>query len=200
MTKDQIDEIAFKVARESNLRLDNACGCSTCRERDDPPRIKSFTHALLAELAKVQEPVDLRSVFKRILLETYAGKPSYYNEEQISSGCSNRASEYEEIAKRLGINLYTLQLPQPDLVAEIERLKAENLFHRITKEQDTPVFVKTVQENAVLRQQLSAAQASESELLNALETLACLGNVCRYGSGQWNAIAQKAITTHKTRK
>ena len=53
---------------------------------------------------------------------------------------------------------------------------------------------------AALRQQLSAAQASEDELLEALETLACLGNGDRYGSSQGNAIAQQAIATHKERK
>ena len=48
--------------------------------------------------------------------------------------------------------------------------------------------------------ELSAAQASEDELLEALETLACLGNGDRYGSSQGNAIAQQAIATHKERK
>ena len=48
--------------------------------------------------------------------------------------------------------------------------------------------------------ELSAAQASEDELLEALETLACLGNGDMYGNSQGNAIAQKAITAHKVRK
>lgn len=168
-------------------------------------------------------PVDLRSVFTRILLETYAGKPSYYNEEQISSGCSNRASEYEEIAKRLGINLYTLQLPQPDLVAEIEQLRLENAAMKAEWEKAYEIGMLAKQQLSEAQSriellehdaktgdyetlyaqtvvELSAAQASEADLLEALETLACLGNGDIYGNSHGNVIAQQAITTHKTRK
>lgn len=106
MNKEQIDEIAFKVARESNLRLDNACRCSTCRERYDPPRIKAFVHALLAELVKEQEPAAWIHTFQD------SGEAlSWYGDS------SDLASRKDWVSKT---PVFTHPLPRPDLVAEIE--------------------------------------------------------------------------------
>ena len=53
------------------------------------------------------EPVGLRELFERLLFCTYAGKDSYYNEEQIKHGCFERAQELADAAKRMNIALYT---------------------------------------------------------------------------------------------
>lgn len=103
MTKEQIEEIALRVAESVNLRLDNACGCSTCRLRNDPPRIKDFAHALLAELAKVGEPVAwLRADGDDIILVKWLSKQP----------------EFIQRHWQKQIPIYTQPLPQPDLVAE----------------------------------------------------------------------------------
>lgn len=77
---------------------------------DDPRTDLTMTaveviHALKAE-RQPMTPVDLHQVLKKLLRETYSGKPSYYNEEQIDAGCSERAAELEQAAQRLGIRLY----------------------------------------------------------------------------------------------
>lgn len=152
MNKEQIDEIAFKVARESNLRLDNACGCSTCRERYDPPRIKAFTHALLAELVKVQEPIYLirRKGFTDFYTCGYARL--------------NTVSNHPELFEVKMV--YEHPLPQPDLVAEIERVKtiADNYFAIATE--------RSQQLSAA--QQAIATQAAEIAELDALRNDAVL--------------------------
>lgn len=60
-----------------------------------------------AQPAVAQEPVDLRELFERLLFGTYAGKDSYYNEEQIKHGCFEKAQELADVAKRMDIMLYT---------------------------------------------------------------------------------------------
>lgn len=125
--------------------------------------------ALLAELAKVQEPVGYlnnRDSFCHVDSPWVKANPEH---------CTP---------------LYLQPLPQPDLVAEIERLKEQYVSLQLAQ-------ASKVEE---LRKQLSAAQASEDELLNALETLACLGNGNCYGNSHGNVIAQQAIATHKARK
>ncbi len=82
------------------------------------------------------EPVATYGLLKQLIRETYAGKPSYYNEEQIDSGCHDLAVKLEESAVKLGTILYTASQMQQlidkcnakdaELAAaraEIERLK-----------------------------------------------------------------------------
>lgn len=64
------------------------------------------------------EAVDLRELFERLLFGTYAGKDSYYNDEQIKHGCFERAQELVDVAKRMNIALYTA----PPAVAVNEQL------------------------------------------------------------------------------
>lgn len=49
-----LKDIALRVAEEQKLRIDNACGCSECRERDEH-KIIAFAEALIAALAKQTE-------------------------------------------------------------------------------------------------------------------------------------------------
>ena len=89
-----------------------------------------------------------------------------------------------------GIELYTSPLPQSDLVAEIERLKEQYVSLQLAQAS------KVVE----LRQQLSAAQASEDELLKALEQLVEGSLISRcYFETDWEA-AKKAVADHKARK
>ena len=178
--------------------------------------------AILAELVKVQEPVGF-----------IAHNPGgYYDGCHIPAAPYNFAEFYGEMPTA-GTKFYLNPLPQPDLVAEIERLKVlsvNNIMLDVVpgdgsgqevyaKSVDDVVMALTrlsekaedlfsterrlesyIKEAEKLRQQLSAAQASEDELLNALETLACLGNGNCYGNSHGNVIAQQAIATHKARK
>lgn len=50
-------------------------------------------------------PEQAHGLIKRILRETFAGRLSYYNEEQIDAGCSDRATELCEAGEKLGIVL-----------------------------------------------------------------------------------------------
>ena len=82
-------------------------------------------------------------------------------------------------------------LPQPDLAAEIEQLRLEN------------AAMKTEWENAyeigmLAKQQLAEAQASEEELLKALEIASNQMRKCDY-TPALSTILQ-AITAHKARK
>lgn len=140
MNKEDIEAAAIDVAEEIGLRLDNACGCPTCRERHDQPRIKAFAIALQDKLAKQSEPVAM-----------YCG----YSH---STGHAFRADAVIDV----GTYLYTHPLPQPDLVEEIEALNSLVGYH-VTGQKRLCSDIKE------LRQQLSAAQASEAALLTALE-------------------------------
>ena len=97
MNKEQIDEIAMRVWNESE---------SECDSRTGRGIITDFTHALLAELAKVHDPVAIKA-------------------ETNQFDCFHVSFEDSERLKSLpvGTKLYTQPLPQPDLVAEIEHLK-----------------------------------------------------------------------------
>ena len=95
----------------------------------------------------------------------------------------------------LGTKLYLHPTP-----TEVEALKLDAAQSRIellehdakTGDYET-LYAQTVVE-------LPAAQDSEDELLEALETLACLGNGNCYGNSHGNVIAQQAIANHKARK
>ena len=125
MNKEQIDEIALRLT--GGALADSSVGRTTI----------DFTHALLAELAKVQEPVGF-----------IAHNPGgCYEGCHIPAAPYNFAEFYGEMPT-VGTKLFTLPLPQPDLVAEIERLKQRHeASDGITKMQISE-----------LRQQLSAAQ------------------------------------------
>lgn len=122
--------------------------------------------ALLAELAKVSEPVAF------MISET--------NFVHITRTARN-ADELHGWTK-----LFTAPLPHPDLVTEIERKEWALLMNADIEQ---------------LRQQLSAAQASEGELLKSLEKIdedakdTCLASVRHLGR-----IANGAIAAHKARK
>lgn len=50
-------------------------------------------------------PEQSHSTIKRVLRQTFSNRLSYYNEEQIDAGCSDRASEICKAAESLGIVL-----------------------------------------------------------------------------------------------
>lgn len=50
-------------------------------------------------------PEQSHSTIKRVLRQTFSNRLSYYNEEQIDAGCSDRASEICKGAESLGIVL-----------------------------------------------------------------------------------------------
>lgn len=77
------------------------------------------------------EAVDLRELFERLLFGTYAGKDSYYNDEQIKHGCFERAQELVDVAKRMNIALYTT----PPAAAINEQLyqALRHLYHNAKK-------------------------------------------------------------------
>lgn len=93
MNTEQIDEIALRVAKERYVAQHSGTG-----DGINFANYAEFTHALLAELAKVQEPVAM-----------YCG----YNP---SMGHVFRADAVIEV----GTYLYTQPPQQPDLVTEIE--------------------------------------------------------------------------------
>lgn len=158
MNKERIDEIALRVASEVNLfgRIapDNA--------------IKAFTHALLAELAKVSEP------------EAYM-----YHIKGNGKLTELAAIEYQEqfgetiIHKRA---LYSIPLPQPDLVDENERKEWALLMNADIER---------------LREQLATAQADNDQLVDALER-------CKFDSLNMTfddlKFIREAIAAHKARK
>ena len=113
--------------------------------------------ALLAELAKVQEPV------------------AYYSAHRLIPDDTTEFYGYTETKLQPGTPLYLQPLPQPDLVAEIERLKSRLEFDDRHGWDGIECRDETIkgQDKAIteLRQQLSAAQASEGELLKALEKI-----------------------------
>lgn len=142
--------------------------------------------ALLAELAKQSEPFG------------------YYENGRWSIVTDGGPDKWRSRKEYTG-PLYTNLLPQPDLVAEIERLKSRLEFDDRHGWDGIECRDETIkgQDKAIteLRQQLSAAQASESELLKALEKIdedakdTCLSSVRHLGR-----IANGAITAHKSRK
>lgn len=105
--------------------------------------------ALLAELAKVQEPVA-KIDYKAPYGITFTLEGSMIKD---------------------GTKLYTQPLPQPDLVAEIEQTKAARDFAirklKSNAEQYQRDAIEYERQIVELRQQLSEAQASEDALLKA---------------------------------
>ena len=188
MTREQIDEIAMRVWA-------NTPTYATCDARK--LEILAFTHALLAELAKVSEPVG-----------TVVNKEGFLYHGQLDSKSAQLPDRSQ---------LFTHPLPQPDLVAENEHKEWALLMNADIEQ---------------LREQLSAAQASDTELLKALEALVefasrnvcdhsetyrggAIWEICRMCGAKWaddeggkpdfvepREITQaiEAIATHKSRK
>ena len=129
--------------------------------------------ALLAELAKVSEPVawlqtSVEDGVDTVIARTY--RPDKFNAEWWRFD-----------------PLYLHPLPQPDLVAENEHKEWALLMNADIE---------------LLRQQLSAAQASEYELLNALEKIAedAKKDTCLASMHHLGRLAKGAIAAHKARK
>ena len=70
-------------------------------------------------------PEQSHSTIKRVLRQTFSNRLSYYNEEQIDAGCSDRASEICKAAESLGIvlgDVSELTKQRDELLAALERL------------------------------------------------------------------------------
>ena len=107
MTKEQIDEIAMRVWNESE---------SECDSRTGRMVITEFTHALLAELAKVQEPIG------------------WYTEEHLTD---KSATTYnKEIAKRWVDTKYT-----PHFVGHVDELFDEAVIYHAEFSRSDLVFL-----------------------------------------------------------
>ena len=170
--------------------------------------------AAIAELAKQSEPVA-----KVVEVFVCANADGKYRATVLSD---ERLSPHAE--------LYAIPLPQADLVAEVERLKAlsvTNIMVAVVPGDGSghEVYAKSVAdiENLLtrlgekaedydaeigpLRQQLSAAQADNEQLVKALElSNKCLltaltgGNVKAIDAQKSLKLSDEAIATHKARQ
>lgn len=69
-------------------------------------------------------PEQSHSTIKRVLRQTFSNRLSYYNEEQIDAGCSDRASEICKAAESLGIvlgDVSELTKQRDELLSDVER-------------------------------------------------------------------------------
>ena len=107
MNKANINEIALRVAKERYVAQHGGTG-----EGINFTNYAEFTHALLAELAKVQEPV------------------AYYSAHRLIPDGTTEVYGYTETKLQPGTPLYLQPHSQPVLIAEIERLKtiADNYY------------------------------------------------------------------------
>jgi len=167
MNKEQIEKIALneaqKVAPDGWL-----CG---------PDPVLEFTHALLAELAKEQEPVALVG-------STY---------QLLWTGPYSIVEIKRKHGLKVGTLLYTIPLPQPDLVAEIEQLRLENAAMKAEWE-------KAYEIGMLAKQQLAAAQAREEELLKALEKFLIRRGTDSYSCSVLSKDGLTLLDVHKARK
>lgn len=141
MNKEQIDEIALEVAHGLPCIM-NHIDAYVAWTNDE---LTSYAHALIAELAKVSEPVA----------------------EIVDGGCYSGFSRIVSVAHPIlvGTKLFAAPLPQPDLVAENERLKEQSANRLIG-------LCKAGDDNDELRKQLSAAQADNEQLLEHIARIA----------------------------
>lgn len=172
MNKEKIDGIALRIFDEICQPIDGI-------DAVDIENITYFAERLLGALAKEQKPI------RTALLNKDGGVTL------LMTRCDPAThSEFKGY-------LYSIPLPQPDLVAEIAKLKKEvsgelnegfNMASDYFKKDASASLVKE------LRQQLSEAQASEEALLKALEYYA------NTTYGMFPSVARNAIAAHKARK
>lgn len=201
MNKEQIDEIALRVASEipcccNHLTIEEGVAWSA-------DEVKSYTHALLAELAKVSEPVA-RLIHRKF--------------DTLQDTCRTVARTYEECDKNAypdsweeGALLYTHPLPQPDLVAENEHKEwallmnadIEQLRKQLSAAQQDLGLCKLTLEQKVeqlghCESALAAAQADNEEWVTVLEVAAEQIRRCNYTPARSTLL--QAIAAHKARK
>ena len=73
-------------------------------------------------------PEQSHSTIKRVLRQTFSNRLSYYNEEQIDAGCSDRASEICKAAESLGIvlgDVSELTKQRDELLAAAEAIEID---------------------------------------------------------------------------
>ena len=181
INKEQIEEIALNEAQKVSVRYGgNASQNYAAGLRDF---FIDFTHTLLTKLAKVQEPVGF-------LIPRAASTLPYY--VPVERTCRNAADLYGWQA------IYTIPLPQPDLVAEIDRLRARLEISKDTNWDGIAYRNETIglQDLEInnLRHQLSEAKSGEEALLKALDAM-CGDTTSHYDRLE---ITRKAIAYHKS--
>jgi len=114
------------------------------------------------------------------------------NDEVI---CPNCVTQFRAIPVNVQTEIADLKetIAQPDLVAEIKALKAENVDISVVSQLH-------YDQNLSLRQQLSAAQASEGELLKALLAIAEADNASTWTAVCMRHAAKDALDINKARK
>lgn len=195
MNKEQIDEIALNLSQQ--VSPDGwLCG-------SDP--VLEFTHALLAELAKVSEPVHWRAILQNHQGEITA-TPKIAGFQDLKAAEQFCAEKKDLQGWIYAIEPLYLHAAQPDLVAEIERLENEctGYAHQIAY-----LMMPVADHNKVveqIRQQLATAQADNGQLLDAAERLLSRKRPKAKEDDPRLILEidcmslEEAITTHKSRK